>query len=104
MALSLKIFIGIIVYYVIVGTLIGFIGQEIITNDAAYYNNVNLSEVGPGLDNNFSGEITATQLPGFIDGLKFGIDGLPTWLAFFLSAVLPIIMSLCVAYYIRGNG
>ena len=104
MALSLKIFIGVLVYYAVVGLVIGAIGQDIITNDADYYQDTNLSVVSAGLDNNISGEITSSEFPGFIDGLLFGLDGLPAWLGFIIGAMLPAIMSICIAYYIRGNG
>jgi len=95
MSASLKMVIGVIIFYVTLFTFFGFLGQEQLAE-------IELTESLSDLDINSSSDLRARDMPSFFQGLTFTISNLPVWLSFILGLVPSLILLLGVVWAIRG--
>jgi len=98
MSLSLKIILGIAVFYVILGTVLGNLGLTI------YDETESLTGLS-GFDNyTVDTDIGLTEVTSFWQGLQFSLTAMPWYINVFLIAVLPISGTLAGIWLLRGNG
>lgn len=99
MSLSLKFMVCIAIYYILLGTILGVLGQNIAYDSS----NVNTS-LEEFQDYNTTTEISVSGISSFFTGLYFSISNMPWYITVFLSVIIPVIVSFCVIWLIRGNG
>jgi len=96
MALSLKIVLGIAVYYIILGAVLGNLGLAIASETDAVNS---LSELD---DINVSTDVGLTEITSFWQGLMFSVDNMPWWLDMFLVIIIPVSGTLAGLWMLRG--
>ena len=95
MGFSLKLLIGVTVFYLVLAIVLGLIGQSELEqiNYASSVDDINISS---------NDNIGLSSLPSFFAGLSFTISSLPGWLATILGIMGPLLIFLGIAGYIRG--
>ena len=95
MSLSLKVVLGVFIFFLALFTFLGFLGQ-------AQLEELTFTQTLSDISVNSSSDIGITDLPSFLDGLIFSIDGLPFWLSFLLGLIPSVMLALGVIWLIRG--
>lgn len=99
MSTTFKVIAGICVYYILLGTVLGVLGQNI-AYDTGKVNNSLAGFAGY----NTSTEVSISGMTSFWQGLTFSIASMPWYINIFLDAVIPTVMGLGIVWLLRGNG
>lgn len=92
-----------IIFYTIVGLMLGFVGQETLLNKEIQ-ETIGSIDTSQSVGNLSSVDgISLLDAPSFIDGLVFSVGGLPAW-ANTLMGIPVFILIISLIILIRGGG